>query len=313
MRLIPNRKETRPMPTATIEQETTLSQSTPRRSPPPSTAVLRQLQLVATTALARNPQQPLAKMRIADLHRALGDLDRAAALYQEIASDTGDVLASYLAALMRGEATLYVEAEMPLPVPFVRRKNALPDAAVSALWDHLESNRGEFHASRVFDKAGQQSTNLEKRHSLRLDADARLSEIVLPHVVALLADDSNWTRLRMRRFHPTNVSMEAAVHLDGGKFTAHRDCGKPVPDRRLSFIFYLHREPRKFTGGDLLLYDETGAFPGFSRIDPQHNSAILFPCSALHEVTPVQATPGDLLDGRITVHGWLHCGDSHVE
>jgi Rps23 Pro-64 3,4-dihydroxylase Tpa1-like proline 4-hydroxylase len=252
-------------------------------------------------------------MRIADLDRALGDLDGAAALYQEVAFRTGDMRATCLAALLNGEPNPQQTGEIPMPVPFIRQKNALPQATLNALWDHLEANRDNFHPSGVFDKAGQQRTNLKQRISMRLGADSRLTEIINPHLSAVLAEDANWTRLRMRRFHPKRITIEAAVHLDGGKFTAHRDCGGPVADRKISFIFYLHREPRKFTGGDLLLHDETGQLPGFSRIDPQHNSMILFPCSALHEVTPVQAPAGEILDGRITVHGWLHSGDSHFD
>lgn len=273
-----------------------------------STALLRQFRDGACEALARNPQHPGVRMRIADLHRALGELDVAARFYQEAASHDGGILASHLAALLRGEPAPPLTGETTIPVPFVRRKDALPQATIDALWNHLEQNRDRLRPSCVFEKDGQQRTNLKKRNSLRLEADSNLTAIVLPHLSAVLADDSNWTRLRMPRFHPERITMEAAVHLDGGKFTAHRDRGGPVADRRLSFIFYLHREPRGFSGGDLLLHDEPGHLPGFTRIDPQHNSMILFPCSALHEVTPVTAPPGDVLDGRITVHGWLHCG-----
>ena len=51
--------------------------------------------------------------------------------------------------------------------------------------------------------------------------------------------------------------------------------------RRLSYVYYFHRQPRPFRGGDLLLYDtdrQAGNFEMgvFTRIEPLHNSIVFF-------------------------------------
>lgn len=275
-------------------------------------AVLRQFREGAFVALARNPGDSVVRMRIADLTRALGDLDEAARLYQE-ASQDGGVLASHLAALLRNEPAISLPENLPSPVPFVRRMNALPDTTVGAIWDHLDRNRSQFRASQIYEGSHRWQTRTETRNSCRLGADAALRALICPHLSALLADDLIWTCLRLPRFEADHTEMEAAVHSNGGRFGPHRDCGGPAASRRLTFIFYLHRQPKRFTGGDLLLHDEPGNTSGFTRIEPAHNSLIVFPASALHQVTPVKAPPGDLLDGRITLHGWLHCRSEQVQ
>ena len=70
------------------------------------------------------------------------------------------------------------------------------------------------------------------------------------------------------------------------------------------------REPKRFSGGDLLLYDtdleaDSGRRTAFSRIEPLQNSLVVFPSGYLHEVTSVECVTDDFGDGRFTVKGWL--------
>ncbi|MFY7960935.1 MAG: 2OG-Fe(II) oxygenase, partial [Elsteraceae bacterium] len=75
--------------------------------------------------------------------------------------------------------------------------------------------------------------------------------------------------------------------------------------------YYLHRIPKRFSGGDLLLFDEPSpdqvrSSMEFTRITPAENSLLLFPSVSLHAVTPVSLESEDRLDGRLTLNGWLH-------
>ena len=92
----------------------------------------------------------------------------------------------------------------------------------------------------------------------------------------------------------------------GGEFyTAHTDfdAGDPPP-RSINYVYYLHRRPKSFSGGDLLLHDGLVASP-FTRIEPLDNSIILFPGRIPHEVTVVECGPGDFGAGRSSVNGAL--------
>jgi SM-20-related protein len=41
-------------------------------------------------------------------------------------------------------------------------------------------------------------------------------------------------------------------------------------------------------------------------IVPQPNQIVFFPCSLLHEITPVECPSRAFADSRFTLNGWLH-------
>jgi Rps23 Pro-64 3,4-dihydroxylase Tpa1-like proline 4-hydroxylase len=100
---------------------------------------------------------------------------------------------------------------------------------------------------------------------------------------------------------------------DGDFFHAHcDDAQEMIASRRLTFVYFFHREPSQFEGGELRLHDskKTGAHPlsigSYQAVVPQQNQIVFFPCSTLHEITPVQCRSRAFADGRFTVNGWLH-------
>ena len=122
-------------------------------------------------------------------------------------------------------------------------------------------------------------------------------------------------RLRMDGIGRCSIEMSMRAYLDGGFYRAHRDNqSKSHRQRKLSFVYFLHREPRRFSGGDLLLHDtdtDAGSYsPGkFSRIVPLRNSIVFFPCGYFHQVTPVQCGTDDFGDGRWAVNGHVRPSD----
>jgi Rps23 Pro-64 3,4-dihydroxylase Tpa1-like proline 4-hydroxylase len=75
--------------------------------------------------------------------------------------------------------------------------------------------------------------------------------------------------------------------------------------RRLTMVYYFHRLTRRFTGGRLRLFD----LGGNQTIDlePSHDSLLVFPSAARHEVERISCPGGDFADGRFSVNIWL-CG-----
>ena len=105
-----------------------------------------------------------------------------------------------------------------------------------------------------------------------------------------------------------HVEVQVSAYLAGGFYRPHRDGvdrwsnGPEV--RRINCLYYLHRQPRPFTGGDLLLHDGEVAST-FTRIEPLDNSIVLFPSRCVHEVTLVECDPGDFGAGRFTVNSFV--------
>jgi Rps23 Pro-64 3,4-dihydroxylase Tpa1-like proline 4-hydroxylase len=128
-------------------------------------------------------------------------------------------------------------------------------------------------------------------------------QLVLPHVLE---------QLGMEAFSITRTEVQITASNDGDFFRAHRDDAQElIASRRLTFVYFFHREPQRFTGGELRLHDSLqndkhSGTGGYETIVPQQNQIVFFPCSTLHEITPVRCASGAFADSRFTVNGWLH-------
>ncbi len=98
---------------------------------------------------------------------------------------------------------------------------------------------------------------------------------------------------------------------EGQFYKVHSDDGPALP-RALSCIYYLHREPRGFAGGELRLYDcieEQGTrnpADTYTSLEPVNNRMVVFPSGEFHEAMPVRCPSGDFTDYRFAVTNWLH-------
>jgi Rps23 Pro-64 3,4-dihydroxylase Tpa1-like proline 4-hydroxylase len=85
-----------------------------------------------------------------------------------------------------------------------------------------------------------------------------------------------------------------------------------VASREVTFVYFFHREPRQFSGGELRIYDSAPenhshrAMASYRTIVPEQNQLVLFASGLSHEITPVECPSGKFADSRFTVNGWLH-------
>jgi Rps23 Pro-64 3,4-dihydroxylase Tpa1-like proline 4-hydroxylase len=113
-------------------------------------------------------------------------------------------------------------------------------------------------------------------------------------------------------FAVRDIELQVTASNDGEFFRPHTDCGQnAVESREITFVYFCHREPRPFTGGELRLYDsvDPGAFGSdvdVHVIEPTQNSIVFFPSQYVHEVAPLSCPSGQFADSRITFNGWLH-------
>jgi len=98
---------------------------------------------------------------------------------------------------------------------------------------------------------------------------------------------------------------------DGQYFKVHCD---DAPDilRVFSCVYYMHREPRGFAGGELRLYDsiEEGnsrrPAETFTAVEPVANRMVVFPSKEFHEARPVRCPSKEFADRRFAITSWLH-------
>jgi predicted 2-oxoglutarate/Fe(II)-dependent dioxygenase YbiX len=109
---------------------------------------------------------------------------------------------------------------------------------------------------------------------------------------------------------PNSSQIELVAHGDGAFYRPHTDTFTgdqytPGGRRRLTMVYYFHREPRRFTGGRLRIFDLGGGET--IDVEPVHDSLLVFPSTARHEVELVSCPDGEFADGRFAVNIWL-CG-----
>ena len=126
----------------------------------------------------------------------------------------------------------------------------------------------------------------------------------LPHVLA---------RLGHEPFPVSNIEVQLTATNNGEYFRVHNDNDAgPVRGREITFVYFFHREPRAFFGGELRIFDtqweneSTVATGPYRVIHPLQNQVVFFPSYCLHEILPVGCPSGQLSDSRFTVNGWIH-------
>jgi predicted 2-oxoglutarate/Fe(II)-dependent dioxygenase YbiX len=150
------------------------------------------------------------------------------------------------------------------------------------------------------------------RTSFRITAIDPIAMWLRPLIEACIAPTA--VRLGLAPFTPGVVELKCTAYGDGSFFRVHSD-SRNHPTRRISFIYYFHHMPKRYSGGALLLYDGDAADPAkffpesVTRLETLDNSLVLFPSSTHHEVEPVVSPSGRLTDARFTFAGHVHVAD----
>ena len=86
-------------------------------------------------------------------------------------------------------------------------------------------------------------------------------------------------------FLANRIEMQTTLHKPGDFFSLHQDnCTNETKSRKITFVYYLHSIPKKFSGGELILYPTSTKTV---TIPPDNNSIIFFDSSIPHEVKTI--------------------------
>lgn len=101
-------------------------------------------------------------------------------------------------------------------------------------------------------------------------------------------------------YRDIDLELQVTAHGNNCYYKTHNDNGSPDTCKRvLSYVYYLHRQPKSFTGGELKIYDTKTI-----TVEPDHNKLVFFPSHLMHEVLPVSCEE-NFIDYRFTVNGWI--------
>jgi Rps23 Pro-64 3,4-dihydroxylase Tpa1-like proline 4-hydroxylase len=170
----------------------------------------------------------------------------------------------------------------------------------------------EFQSSEVVSPSGDPGViDYSHRRSRVLMDLGKHQEIILERIRCVLPRVLD--QLGMEEFPITHAEAQITASNDDDFFGAHSDdAQETIASRRMTFVYFFHREPRQFEGGELRLHDSRGGSErhvstgNYQSIVPQQNQIVFFPCSVLHEITSVECPSRAFADSRFTLNGWLH-------
>jgi 2-oxoglutarate-Fe(II)-dependent oxygenase superfamily protein len=170
----------------------------------------------------------------------------------------------------------------------------------------------EFRNSQVISPGGDPEVidYNHRRSRVLMDLGTR-QEMIVERIRAVLPRVLD--QLGVEEFHVTHVEAQITASNDGDFFAEHSDDSQEtIASRRITFVYFFHREPTQFEGGELRLYDSRQLVEqqtkagSYQSIAPRQNQIVFFPCSLLHEITPVNCPSRAFADSRFTLNGWLH-------
>lgn len=205
-------------------------------------------------------------------------------------------------------------ASLEVAPPHVLIPEFMTEAELGQVEAFAMAHAAAFQSSGVHEahNRGFAPANYRSRRSRVLDgpANGALAAMVFPKLQELIP--KLWPRLGIDPLPLNALECQVTAHGDGDFFATHTDNGMPeIAHRRISYVYYFHREPKQFSGGQLRLYHALFQ-NGYGKcgrpaaeIDPPRNGLVIFPTFIYHEVTPIRCTSGALADQRLTLNGWL--------
>jgi SM-20-related protein len=198
-----------------------------------------------------------------------------------------------------------------LPAKCVVLDEFLAPSELSHLTRFVLEHEGDFSTSEVVSPhADGGVVNYDHRRSRVLMDLAEHQDVMLERLKSVLPQVLE--TLGMKEFSIADVEAQVTASNDGDFFHFHSDNGSErVASRHLTFVYFFHREPRQFEGGELRIHDsrlQEGVYVSegsYQAIVPQQNQIVFFPCEMLHEITPVNCASQRFADSRFTLNGWL--------
>jgi SM-20-related protein len=198
-----------------------------------------------------------------------------------------------------------------LPAHCVVLDEFLAPQELTELTQFTLDHEAEFETSEVISPTEENGmVNYDHRRSRVLTALGKHQDVILDRIKSVLPDVLG--KLGMEEFAIRNVEAQITASNDGDFFHFHNDNGNvPVSSRHLTFVYFFHREPEHFEGGELRIHDarlHTGAYVSegsYQTIVPQQNQIVFFPCELMHEITTVKCPSKLFADSRFTLNGWL--------
>lgn len=192
-----------------------------------------------------------------------------------------------------------LEVDSKVPVHLILDK-FLPEDIRKPCLDTFLDDEGGFTASKV--KYGELDfkTRQSKSYELSTPVKALFQGFIAKRFEEI------FECLKTRAPSDPKFEFQAVAHQDGDYYRVHIDTAmrKKGKRRLISCVYYLHSDPKAFSGGQLRLYSINGKM--HVDIEPQNNRIVFFPSFYPHEVLPIRVGSKSFADSRFSITGWIN-------
>jgi len=267
-----------------------------------SDALLEQAEQMCRRRLANDPNNRTVLASLAQICRKQGNLSEATTLYERLSLlEPQDEEAKYMHAILAAGGV----PSCFRPAPFVFLKDFLPSSFHDTLLPFVLSTQEKLVPALV----GKGDYKPDLREALDLPGQWEVKRRFREYVREIIPTVA--PRLHVAAFEIDFIEVMLRAYLDGHFFRVHMDCPPGFPrsaHRKVSFVYFFHKVPRAYSGGELLLFDSdivTDRFTTarFTRVVPEDNSIILFPSAYYHSVVPVRCPSKQYADSRFVING----------
>lgn len=185
----------------------------------------------------------------------------------------------------------------------------LPAEAHDGLLDWILANEAALRPSTL--SGGRLDPAFRASRSLPRSLGGRWQDALRERIAELFPDLLRATGTRP--FALAEIDLKLVAYGDGDFFAPHTDtlvgARRGATDRVITAIYYLHREPKGYSGGELRLYPigaKGAADDPFVELAPQRNALVAFPAWATHGVSPVRCPSRRFEDSRFAINCWLN-------
>jgi SM-20-related protein len=262
----------------------------------------------SSQSIAMMAQALGGELGIAITKRLLSEMSTHPAIaHSASASDSGLRLPS---ASQRGSTPIHENGLEP--IRFSLFEEFLAPEELRSLIEFVLSHEREFQISKVMsDKGNGGETDYNHRKSRVLFSFGRFHDLISARLRSYF--DRIQKSLRVPSFSISRIEAQITASNDGEYFKIHNDnTHAALVTRRVTYVYFFHREPKAFTGGELRLYDSRFdgrryvAGQSFRTVVPQQNMVVFFPSYFMHEIVTVNCPSRSFADSRFTLNGWIH-------
>lgn len=194
---------------------------------------------------------------------------------------------------------------------FITISNFLSKIDRDRIFNQLCEHSELFHQIGIpnSDFKGSLHLSLEEEHpeNAKVRIIKQATNSITEKVIEILP--SIFKSLGIQAFPVSHIPLSIINGFDGHTGIPHTD--ESGGRYKISILYYLHKNPKEFKGGDLELYEtdlkSTKGYKEvpFAKINHEDNQLIIFPSEVYHGVTDVVMESDNFEDGRFVIVGFL--------